>query len=371
MSTTLKSNLIIPEVIADLVETTLGDKVTLLPLTTADDSLVGQPGDTLKFPAFRYIGKATKVDENGLVQSSVLSAQMVSATVGKYAKAVQITDESRLCGFGDPVGEAALQLAHAIDHAVDDALFDVLKGAGYQRRAGITALSSEAVVDALTLFGEDQEGDKVLLTDADGFAKLRKDPNYLRANDIAQRMVFSGAVGEIWGCQIVISSKIKTDPLAKEKQYFIVKPGALRLVNKTGINIEVEREPAYMRDNVYCSRHCAAYLYDAGKLVSLCLFTGLETLDEALSGITLEAGDTGETVLIIPDTMQAPLNYKWVYVLSDIASPAAYGTAMTGTQAYVDSATAIDALGKSFLHLCLVGQDMKPIKALSLNVVAG
>ncbi len=371
MSTTLKSNLIIPEVIADLVETTLGEKVTLLPLTTADDSLVGQPGDTLKFPAFRYIGKASKVDENGLVEASVLSAQMVSATVGKYAKAVQITDESRLCGFGDPVGEAALQLAHSIDHAVDDALFDVLKAAGYQRRTGITALSSEAVVDALTLFGEDQEGDKVLLTDADGFARLRKDPNYLRAGDVALRMVFTGAVGEIWGCQIVISSKIKADAAAKEKQYFIVKPGALRLVNKTGVNIEVEREPAYMRDNVYGSRHCAAYLYDAGKLVSLCVFTGLEQLDELKSGITLEAGGTGETLCLIPDAMQAPQGCKWVYVLSDAASPAVYGTAMTGTQPWAGNTTAIPAGGMSFLHLCLVGDDMKPVKALSLNVVAG
>ena len=54
---TLKANLVIPEVIGDLVETKLGNNITLLPLATQDNTLVGQPGDTLKFPAFEYIGK--------------------------------------------------------------------------------------------------------------------------------------------------------------------------------------------------------------------------------------------------------------------------------------------------------------------------
>lgn len=38
---TLKANLVIPEVIADLVEGKLGDNITLLPLATEDNTLVG------------------------------------------------------------------------------------------------------------------------------------------------------------------------------------------------------------------------------------------------------------------------------------------------------------------------------------------
>ncbi|MHC1787053.1 MAG: hypothetical protein AB9880_08345 [Christensenellales bacterium] len=373
MDTTLKSHQIIPEVIADLVETRLGERISLLPVTTQDDSLSGKPGDTLKFPAFRYIGKALQVDENGQVQAGVLSADTVSATVRKYAKAVCITDEARLSGYGDPVGEAARQLALSIDHAVDDALFEVLKAAGYDRKSAVTGLSSEAVADALCLFGEDQEGDKVLLTDAEGFARLRKDPAYLRDSDLGQRMVFSGAVGEIWGCQILLSQKVRTDPLSHEKQHYILKPGALRLVNKTGTVIEVDREPEYMRDTIYCSKHCAAYLYDAGKLVTLCEYQGLETLDELSCGITLSPGGAGATRLDIPQAMQAPLHCKWVYTLSDSAShPAVFGTALSGSADYVNKATDIASGGLAYLHLALVGQgDMKPLKALSLSVVAG
>jgi len=371
MEVTTKSNQIIPEVLGDMVEQSLGQKITLLPITQADDTLQGKPGDTLKFPAFRYIGKAQQVEENGQVQAGVLSADTVSATVKKYAKAVRITDEARLSGFGDPVGEAARQLAHAIDHAVDDALWDVLAGAGYPRKAAATALNSEAVAEALTLFGEEQEGDKVLLTDAQGFAQLRRDPNYLRAGDLAQQSIFSGAVGEIWGCRIVISSKVKADVATLEKQHYILRPGALRLVNKTGTTLEVQREPEYMRDTVYCSKHCAAYLYDAGKVISLTEFLGMQALSPSC-GIQTVAGGAGATRVSIPADMQPPLHHRWVYQLTDSATPAGkYGTALTAITDCPDGETDIPTGGKTYLHLYLVGPDDKPVKALRLIPQAG
>ncbi len=372
METTMKHNVIIPQVIAHLVENRLGDRVTLKPLARTDDTLTGMPGDTLKFPAFRYIGQADQVDENGQVQAGVLSADTVSATVKKYAKAVRITDEARLSGFGDPVGEASRQLAHSIDQAVDNALFEALMDLGLSRKLPVTGLSSEAVVDALTLFGEEQEGDKVLLTDAEGFAALRKDPGYIRASDLGQQLVFSGAVGQIWGCQIVISNKVKPDAARGEKQHFILKPGALCLVNKTGTQVEMEREPEYMRDTIYCSKHCAAYLYDLGKAVSLTQFTGLQTLG-AQSGITALPAGAGRLTVSIPGHMRAPAGYKWVYALDDNAAHAGvFGAALAGVKDWPGEAGEIPTGGKLNLHLYLVNaQDMKPVKALTLAAVAG
>ena len=212
MSISMKEHMIIPEVLADMVAGAFGSRLTLKPLAEEDNTLQGKPGDTLKFPAFRYIGKAARVDENGEVLPGLLSADTVSVSVRKFAKAVCITDEARLSGMGDPVGEAARQLAHAIDHAVDDELYEALKGVGLSRKAAIDGLTANAVADALALFGEEQDGPKVLLTDAAGFAALRKDPAYLRAGDMAQEAIFKGVVGEIWGCQVVVSNRIQDDP---------------------------------------------------------------------------------------------------------------------------------------------------------------
>ena len=369
MPTTLKANMIVPEVMADLVESKLGSRVTLLPIAVQDNTLQGQPGDTLKFPAFRYIGKAEVVAENTEVVPSLLSSFAVAATVKKYAKAVQLTDEARLSGYGDPVGEAASQLALSIDQAMDDALFAALDGLPVSRLVPITALSAASVADALAAYGEDLDGPKLIIVDPLGFAALRKDANYIRASDLGQRAIFSGVVGEIWGCQIVVSNKVKLNAALGEFRYYIVKPGALRLVNKQGTLIEVEREAKYMRDNIYASKHCAAYLYDDSKVIAASIFFGIQTLSagDASKGEihTAEGNTQGGSFLVIPERFLAPaaLNFKWVYKLDTTASSSAtWGTALTGTSNWVDSTTEVAGGSNTYAHFFLVDSANKPYK---------
>ena len=83
MSVTTTNNLIIPEVVSSLIDGSLGDGVTLLPLAEQDDTLVGQPGDTLKFPVFSYIGKAAVVAENGQIVVAMIDEE---ATVKRFYK---------------------------------------------------------------------------------------------------------------------------------------------------------------------------------------------------------------------------------------------------------------------------------------------
>ena len=53
-----------------------------------------EPGDTLKFPAYTYIGDATVINENGQIVVGKLEAGTVQATVHKYGKAIAITGTS-------------------------------------------------------------------------------------------------------------------------------------------------------------------------------------------------------------------------------------------------------------------------------------
>ena len=369
---TLKANLVIPEVIADLVETKLGDNVTLLPLVDQDNTLVGTPGDTLKFPAYTYIGDATVIDENDQIVVGKLEAGTVQATVHKYGQAIAITDEARLSGHGDPVGQATKQLARSIDQGVDNELFDALNGVNIARKFVNSTLSADNVADALVLYGEDLTGPKVLLTDAAGFAQLRKDGDYIRASDMGQRMITDEVVGEIWGCQIIITNKVKTNATVKEKQHFIVKPGALRLLNKRGTLVEVEREADRQRDNIYATKHCVAYLYDHSKVVAITEFTALQAL-AADCGIETVAGASGKTKIVIPAGMAAPAGYKWVYLLdTSDANIGQFGTQLTGTTDWTSSTTEIAASTNTDAHVVLVNStDGKPVKTITVDVNAG
>lgn len=369
---TLKANLVIPEVIADLVDTKLGDNITLMPLVDQDNTLVGQPGDTLKFPAYTYIGDATVINENGQIVVGKLEAGTVQATVHKYGKGIAITDEARLSGHGDPVGQATKQLARAIDQGVDNELFSVLNGVNISRKFVNSTLSADNVADALVLYGEDLTGPKVLLTDAAGFAQLRKDGDYIRASDMGQRMITDEVVGEIWGCQIIITNKVKTNNTVKEKQHFIVKPGALRLINKRGTLVEVEREAEYQRDNIFATKHCVAYLYDHSKVVAITEFTGLQAL-AAACGIESVVGTTAQndTFIVIPDDMAAPAGYKWVYKLDTSATNiGVFDTALSGTTDWTSSDTEIAAAANTKAHVVLVNAtDNKPVKTITVTIV--
>jgi len=368
MSTTLTSNLIIPEVVSGLIDSNLGDGITLLPLAEQDDTLVGQPGDTLKFPVFAYIGKASVVAENGQIIPGQLTASMKSVTVQKYAKAISISDEARLSGYGDPVGEGSRQLAHALDHAVDDDLFQCLNDMGVARKFVTGEISADAVADALTLFGEDPEGSKVLLTDAKGLATLRKDPDFVGRGDMGEELVMHGAKGEVWGCEIVVSNKVRENAQNKEKCYFIVKPGALRLVNKQGALVEIEREPEFMRDNIYASLHCVPYLYDASKVVALTQFTGLQSLTEnaATLGFKAARNESNLIEITIPENWAAPVGYHWSYKINtSSADEGAYGAAYTTATEFTGEA--IDVVG-NYCHLLLMDSDNKPVKTLTMKI---
>ena len=50
--TTKLANLINPQVLADFVDKKLIDKIVFAPLAEVDTTLVGNPGDTLTFPAY-------------------------------------------------------------------------------------------------------------------------------------------------------------------------------------------------------------------------------------------------------------------------------------------------------------------------------
>lgn len=194
MSVTMTANLIIPEVVSGLIDSNLGDGITLLPLAEQDDTLVGQPGDTLKFPVFSYIGKAAVVAENGQIIPGRLTASMKSVTVHKYAKAISISDEARLSGYGDPVGEGSRQLAHSLDHAVDDDLFQCLNDAGkvvaITQFTGLECLTARAAQAGFKL--EAAEGGKTrVVIPADWSAPLGYHWGY-KANSAA---VEEGAFG--------------------------------------------------------------------------------------------------------------------------------------------------------------------------------
>ena len=368
MATTLKANLIIPEVLASVVESKLTDNMVFLPLASVDDTLVGKPGDEITFPSFAYIGDAADVDENGQIIPVALSASSVKAKVKKSAKAVQITDEAILSGYGDPVGEAGTQLARAIDNHTDNDMLASLEGLGMARQFGTQAdISPDVIADALVVFGEDEDGVKALLITANDKATLRKDADFIKATDLGDAKMSSGVMGELFGCQLLPANKIKKDTVNGEIRRYIVKPGALKLINKRGVMMEVEREAGYQRQTAYATQHYTTYLYDESKVVMIRQFTELKTLAE--TDIVSTAGTAASDGTFLDITKGAPVGMKWVYKLGTADVTAAFGTALSGYTDWVSKTTEIAASTSTKAHVALVDSADKPVKDLNVTLV--
>ena len=274
MALTTLSNLINPEVLADMVEKKLHDLIRFAPLAEIDNTLVGQPGDTLTLPSYSYIGDAEVLAEGSSLTPVALTAGSVTVTVSKVARGVQLSDESLLSGYGDPMGQTVMQIATAIANKEDNDMLTALQSISgamvYQTSTSTTAVAPTDISDALELFGEDIDvGNRVVVVSPKLYNKIRKTTDWLPAAQITAEKLIAGSVGEIYGCQIIVSNKLKDADHDYEEEAFIVKPGALRLIMKRGTLIEHDRNILNFTNVVTGSKHYVCYLYDASKAIRI------------------------------------------------------------------------------------------------------
>lgn len=262
---TYLANLFNPQVVGDRIQKKLFDYVRFAPLARVYDNLEGRPGSTVTLPYYNSIGAATLVGEGQDIPISQLTESTVSVTISKYAKGVQITDEAVLSAYGDPIGEAVDQIAQSIAQAYDNAM---LAAMGTSADAGMTtaaaALTADGIASALTLFGEDIDGEKVILVNPAAYETIRKANGWIPGTEVAANMIIRGTVGMIHGCQVVVSNKLTTANCA-----YIVKPGALAIYNKRGILVETDRDIINKSTVITADRHAAVYVLDKTKLIKM------------------------------------------------------------------------------------------------------
>ena len=264
---TYLSALFNPQVVADLIETKLTNRMVFSPLAMIDYTLQGRAGNTVTLPFYSYIGKASSVSEGHDIPVAKLTQSTSSVTIVKYGKAVQITDEAVLSGYGDPLGEAAMQVALACDDALDTALLAALAAnsaseSNYSTSAS-TGLEPEDIPLALSKFGEDLDGEKVLLVTPEFYAKLIG-KNWIPASEIAADIRVRGAAGMAYGCQVVVSNRLVT-----AGNLYIVKPRTLAVFIKRGVMVETDRDILNQSTVLAGSILAAPYLLNPKGMIKL------------------------------------------------------------------------------------------------------
>ena len=219
MANTRIQDLINPQVMADMISAKVAKKIVVSPFAKIDNTLQGQAGDTITVPAFAYIGDAVDVSEGNSVDATRLTASSTSFGIKKAMKAVTLTDEAVLSGYGNPVGEATTQLAKAIASKVDSDSMDALTTLynsetaphGVQKVYNYNDVIKYAgIVNAVDTFEEEVQSEKAMFIHPKQVTQLRLDSNFISADKYNQEVMLRGEIGMVAGVRIVPSKRVKS-----------------------------------------------------------------------------------------------------------------------------------------------------------------
>ena len=278
MATTMLSNLIDAEVMADSISGKIPSKIVVTPFAKVDTSLQAQNvGDTITVPQFSYIGDAEDVAEGVACGTVALTATTTTAKVKKAMKAVTITDEAVLSGYGDPVGQANTQLTQSIASKVDADAMAALQTAQLKYDGSANTIAYSGIVDAVDVFDEEFNSNKVIFINPAQVGKLRKDADFLAADKLAESVRVTGAIGKICNCEVVVSKKVPLNeggtgyvcPIVKLNEETATEDDtpALTIYMKRNVNVETERHTLSSTTDISVDEIYTVALSNSAKVV--------------------------------------------------------------------------------------------------------
>ena len=273
--TTMIADLINPQVMADMISAKVPNKLVVAPFAKVDTTLTGIPGNTITVPQYAYIGDAEDIAEGIAAETVKLATTSAEVTVKKAMKAVELTDEAVLSGYGNPVGETNNQLAKAIASKVDNDAMDALQTAQVVYDGSSAVIKYTGIVDAIDLFNEEVNTEKVIFVHPKQVTQLRKDSDFISADKYTGDVVMTGEIGKIANCRVVASRKV---PLADGVYACpIVKlnndaeteedASALTIYLKRDTNVETDRVSLARKTDISVDKHYAVALTNTAKVV--------------------------------------------------------------------------------------------------------
>lgn len=201
------ANLINPQVMAQMIGAKVEKKVRFMPYVKLDTTLQGQSGDTITVPKYGYIGDAVDVAEGEEIPTRQLSVSSETHTVKKIGIGGIITDEAVLSGYGNPQGTLTSQMATSITQKLDNDVLEEL----YGTKTFFTStdvLSYETLVNAIDVFNEEENTDKVMWVHPHQVTQLRLDPNFISKDKYQGQVTVDGEIGTIANTRIIPSKKV-------------------------------------------------------------------------------------------------------------------------------------------------------------------
>ncbi len=280
---TTLSNLVDPQVLAEMIGAKLEKKIKIIPYAKLDTTLQGRAGSTVTIPKFTWDGQAELVAEGAAIPLRNLGTSTVAYTVSKAGIGGEITDEAALSGFGDPVGALGNGIAKSILAKCDgDAMSEMLTAstiydANTASVAGDKIIGYNAIVNSIDLFEEEENSEKVTFIHPLQVTALRLDSNFIDKTKYGNEVMVSGEIGMVANSRIVPSKRVAMiggcfyNPIVKLTNDIETEDDmpAITYYIKRGTNVEVERKARYRKTEITGDQMYVVALTNDSKIVIL------------------------------------------------------------------------------------------------------
>lgn len=265
------ANLFVPEVVGPEIVTKLVNDIKFLPFAQYRDTLKGTAGDTVKRWKYTYIGDAEEFTEGNDISYGELTQVPTQMTIKKAGRGVKLTDEAVLNSVGDVEGEAVKQVRMAIAQKIDNDCKEALDAIIPQMTVGDgnETIGANLVELAQEKWGEDLDTPMTLLINPKQVKNIRHDANFIPASEIKAEMMISGSLGQILGCNIVVSNKVVSTNGVYNN--YLIKGKPLTIEIKRDIMPERDRDIDKKITKMNADIHYGVFLendQDAVKIVS-------------------------------------------------------------------------------------------------------
>lgn len=268
---TTRSDLVVPEVLADAIQAEFAGKLSILGGSGAAVVANGLPsnkgGDTVKVPYFDALGEMEDVAEDVALTPEDLTMSNETATVIHAGKAVEISEWARMAAqYADPYAELARQFRVLAERRADAALLTAATAAlpggnSLDRSAAATpTITYDHMVDAKMVWGDEHDnvaligmhskvyGDALKLADTTGRPLLIP-----KAND--------GDFDRFVGMPVRVSDRNTIDAVPTPDEYhtLLIKRGALALwyaeAPRVLFDVDVLKDNEVLAIHMYFAAH--------------------------------------------------------------------------------------------------------------------
>jgi len=211
MAFTQFSDVLNPQVLAVMINSSLPAQFKFTPYASIDTTLTATKGDTITVPQWTYSGPATDGDELTPIVPDKFGYEETTYTVKEAVKGVEYTEKADIFGYGGVAEKAARDIAIAFADKMNS---DVLATtADAQLSFYDTApISYAGIVNGLDVFYSESWGDGyVMFIHPHQATQLRLDPDFLSADKYQAGVAVTGEIGRIAGVRVVISRLVRAE----------------------------------------------------------------------------------------------------------------------------------------------------------------